>query len=391
MTRTTQVNRRRFLEVGALGVGYGFVAPRAHGAQSTRDSARTTGTVRMLGDGLGLGPADTAQVWTDLAANGDIVPDSYSNGGAVEQLETAVAKLLGKERAVFMPTGTLANHLAVRALASSGGRAVVQAESHLYNDSGDCVQTLSNMPLIPLAAGRGSFTLEELEGALERTGSGRVATSIPVISIETPIRRRFGETFDARELGRIVAFAKRHDIRLHLDGARIFLQSAYEGRTVAEYAAPFDTVYVSLYKYFNAPSGAVLAGSRAMLDKMYHTRRMFGAGLPAAWPFAAIAHHYLADFVDRFRQAIDTSEVWVQQIARHEAFTVTRIPNGTNLLRLKVASDTTRAETFRRRLRDVGITLGTPRADGSYLIGVNETWNRRSADELADLFVTSLG
>ena len=391
MTRTSDVNRRRFLEIGALGVGYGFVAPHANGAQSNRASARETGTVRMIGDGLGLTPGETARIWTDLAANGDIVPDSYSNGGSVEQLEAKVAKLLGKERAIFMPTGTLANHLAVRALAGGRGRAVVQAESHLYNDSGDCVQTLSNMPLIPLAAGRGSFTLEELEGALERTGSGRVATSISVISIETPIRRLFGETFDARELGRIVKFAKHHNIRLHLDGARVFLQSAYEGRAVAEYTAPFDTVYVSLYKYFNAPSGAVLAGSQAMLAKMYHTRRMFGAGLPAAWPFAAIAHHYLAGFVDRFRQAIDNSEAWVKQIERHEAFTVTRIPNGTNLLRLKVARDITRTETFRRRLRGVGITIGTPRADGSYLIGVNETWNRRSADELADLFVTALG
>ena len=388
---TTHVNRRRFMETGVLGVGYGLITPHASLAQSGRSSTGASTAVRMLGDGLGLTPPESARVWTELAANGDIEPDSYSNGGSVERLEAAFAELLGKERAVFMPTGTLANHLAVRSLAGGTGRAIVQAESHLYNDSGDCVQTLSNMPLIPLGAGRASFTLEELEAAVDRAGSGRVATSVSVISVETPVRRRFGETFGARELGRIVAFAKRHDIRLHLDGARIFLQAAYDGRPVAEYAKPFDTVYVSLYKYFNAPSGAILAGPRALLDEMYHTRRMFGAGLPAAWPFAAVAHRYLPGFSDRFRQAIDTSEAWVRRISGHDAFTVERIARGTNLLRLRVSTNASSAATFRRRLRDAGVTLGTPRAGSSFLIGVNETWNRRSADELAAVFVGALG
>ena len=212
-------------------------------------------------------------------------------------------------------------------------------------------------------------------------------TPVRVISIETPVRRHFGATFDRRELDRIAALAQREGIRLHLDGARIFLQAAYEGRDVAEYAAPFDTVYVSLYKYFNAPSGAILAGPRALLDGMYHTRRMFGAGLPAAWPFAAIAHHYLPGFIDRYRQAVDVSESWIAQIARHDAFAVERVPSATNLSWLHVKTGDVAA--FRRRLRDQGVTLGAPRA-GRILVGVNETWNRRAADELAGLFVAAL-
>ena len=117
-----------------------------------------------------------------------------------------------------MPTGTLANHLAVRELASGPGRAVVQAESHLYNDSGDCVQTLSNMPLVALGPNQASFSIEQLETAVERADTGRVATPIRVISIETPIRRRFGETFDANELERVVSFAR----TAPLDYARVF-------------------------------------------------------------------------------------------------------------------------------------------------------------------------
>ena len=385
----TTINRRRFLQVGGASVGLGLAAPGSGFAQ--RSGSATTGAtrVRMVGDGLGLTPAESARLWTDLTAGDRIVRDSYSNGGTVHALERQFAELLGKERAVFMPTGTLANHLAVRRLARGAGRAIVQAESHLFNDSGDCVQTLSGITLIPLGTGRGSFTLDEVQEVIGRTASGRVATPVSVISIETPVRRRFGETFDGAELDRIVTFAKQQGIRLHLDGARIFLQAAYEGRDVAEYAAPFDTVYVSLYKYFNAASGAILAGPRRLLDDMYHARRMFGAGLPAAWPFASIAHHYVPGFLDRYRRAVAVSESWTEAIARHGAFDVERIPNGTNLFRLRVAHRDLAA--FRKRVDEQGVTLGAPRSDGGgFLIGVNETWNRRRADELADVFVSAL-
>ena len=85
--------------------------------------------------------------------------------------------------------------------------------------------------------------------------------------------------FDPAEMQKIVALARREGIRLHLDGARLFLEAAYTGENVADVARPFDTVYVSLYKYFNAASGAILAGPRELLDGMYHARRMFGGGL----------------------------------------------------------------------------------------------------------------
>ena len=379
------VNRRRFLEVGTLGVGYSALVPHASATQSSQIA---TNRVRMIGDGLGFSPKELADIWTQLATTGEIEPDSYSNGGTVEHLENACAAVLGKERAIFMPTGTLANHLAVRALAGGTGRAIVQAESHLYNDSGDCVQTLTNMPLVALGPNQASFSIAQLETAVERAQTGRVETPIRVISVETPVRRRFGETFDANELERVVSFAKQRGIKLHLDGARIFLQAAYENRPVSDYTAPFDTVYVSLYKYFNAPSGAILAGPRSLLDGMFHTRRMFGAGLPAAWPFAAVAHHYLPRFTARFRQAADNAETWTGLISNHNAFVVERINNGTNLFRLRVTG--TDPLRFRAKLDRAGVSVGRPSATGQFLIAVNETWNRRPADELAAIFVEAL-
>ena len=343
----------------------------------------------MMGDGLGLTPAEQGRLLARMADEGRIERDSYSNGGTVQALEEQFAAILGKERAVFMPTGTLANHLAVRTLAGAGGgRAIVQAEAHLYNDSGDCVQTLSAIPLIPLAPGRATFTLEQVSETVDRTRGGRVSRPVSVISIETPVRRRSGETFDQRELERITGFARQEGIRLHLDGARLFLQSAYTGTDVAELARPFDTVYVSLYKYFNAASGAILAGPAALLDGMFHTRRMFGSGLPGAWPFAAVALNFLPGFIDRFTNAVAVSESFITEVDRHDAFHVERMAGGTNLFRLRVTG--TDPEGFRRRLREQQVDLGGVRADGSFIVGVNETWNRTTPDELAHRFRSAL-
>ncbi len=390
----TSIARRRFLQAGALGLGSGLLEPAGVLAQggvsrASVPSQPVSTRVRMTGDGLALTAAEQGRLLAQLAQNGQIDRDSYSIGGTVERLEERFATLLGKERAVFMPTGTLANHLAVRALAAgSGGRAILQAESHLFNDSGDCVQTLSGMTLMPLAPGSATFTLGEVREVLDRTTSGRVARPVSVISIETPVRRRFGETFNGADLDQVTAFARSQGIRLHLDGARLFLQSAYNGVGVAEYARPFDTVYVSLYKYFNAVSGAILAGPSALLDEMYHTRRMFGAGLPGAWPFAAVALHYLPGFLERFSAAVAVSESFIEQVTQNEAFTVARVPRGTNLFRLQVR--TSDPASFRLRLRERGIDLGAARSGGNFLIGVNETWNRRQADDLANTFVAAL-
>ena len=168
--------------------------------------------------------------------------------------------------AVYLPTGTLANHLALRRLARDGRRVLVQQESHVYNDEGDCAQQLSGLTLVPLAPGRATFTLADVEAELRRVETGRVHTAVGAISIELPVRRIMGEVFDFAEMQKITAFARERRIGLHLDGARLFLASAYTGISPATCAALFDTVYVSLYKYFNAASGAILAGPRHLLE-----------------------------------------------------------------------------------------------------------------------------
>lgn len=383
----TKLNRRRFIELGGVAGALGAVSPgfafgdaqRVRGDEVSDPDDRV---IRLSGDGLGLTTTQYSRLLAHLAEQKGIVPDSYILDGVVDELEKQFARILGKERAVFMPTGTLANHLAVRALAGGSSRAIVQAESHLYLDSGDCVQTLSNITLMPLAPGRAGFTADEVQQLLDQTRTGRVASRVSVISIESPVRRKQGAIFDPTELKKVVALARREGIRLHLDGARLFLEAAYAGKEVAEYTQPFDTVYVSLYKYFNAASGAILAGPRDLLDGMYHTRRMFGGGLSHAWPFAAVALHYLSGFSERFTRAIRSSDELIRVLRENNAFTIERIPSGTNLFHLHVRG--TDATAYQKKLAGMGAMLPAPSPDGRFLIGVNETLNRTTTATLAD-------
>src|SRR5437016_10850751 len=195
--------------------------------------------VQFCSDGLALSPAEYARLLAHLAETYGIATDDYSRGGVVAALEARMATLLGKEAAVFMPSGTLANHLALRLLARNGRRVLVQRESHLYNDEGDCAQQLSGLTLVPLAPGRASFTFDEAAAEIAGPPEARVAVPVGAISIETPVRRMAGQAFDFAEMQQICAFAREHGIGLHLDGARLLIESAYTGIAPARYADRF--------------------------------------------------------------------------------------------------------------------------------------------------------
>jgi len=277
--------------------------------------------------------------------------------------------------------------LAVRTLAAGSSRVIVQDTSHLNRDEGDCAQTLSALTLMPLAPDRATFSAADVQRILDETKGGRVLSRVSVISVETPVRRKLGEQFDRTALRDVVTLARREGIRLHLDGARLFLQAAYTGESVAETSRPFDTVYISLYKYFISVSGAILAGPRDLLDGMYHARRMFGGGLASVWPFALVALHYLDGFADRYASAVSISEELIRGLGRHDAFTIERISPGTNLFRLRIRGADPAA--VRQRLAAGGVMLSAPQEEG-FLIGVNETLNRSTAAELTNAFVRSL-
>ncbi|WP_396626359.1 threonine aldolase family protein [Luteitalea sp.] len=382
-----RVTRRGFVEAVGTTAGLAAFAPSAIGSTGAPGSPGRT--VHLSGDGINITPREYASLLDDLCQKADIAQDTYLLGGQVEQFERHWAQLLGKEAAVFMPSGTLANQLALRALAGSRRRVIVPEMSHVYNDTGDACQTLSALTLLPLAPGSATFTRAEVEAVLTRTAGGRVAADVGAILIESPIRRLSGQLFDRDEMTRIAALARERGLGMHLDGARLFIASAYTGISPADYAAPFDTVYVSLWKCFNCGIGSILAGPKRVLDGMFHVRRMFGGNLAVGWPAALVARHYMDGFVDRFTNAVRVSEAFYEQLARHPRVTIARIPDGTNLTRLTLNG--VDHATVSKGLAAHGLRLPAAGPDGVVTLAVNETWNFTTAADLVRAFTQALG
>ncbi|HQW43237.1 MAG: beta-eliminating lyase-related protein [Chitinophagaceae bacterium] len=381
------LQRRNFLKLAATSALIPATGLPAFAFKNKAADKKTVADFR--GDGLNHSPAEYANLLARLTETGSIMPDNYSIGGCVEELEIKFAKLLGKETAVFMPTGTLANHLAIRSLSGNNKRVIVQQESHVYNDTGDGTQVLSNLNLIPVGTNKASFTVEEVDSVVKKSESGRVAAKVGVISIESPVRRKQGEVFEYEQMKQIAAYAKANDIKMHLDGARIFLATPYTGVTVTEYASLFDTIYVSLYKYFNAASGAILAGPKSIIAPMYQNRRMFGSGLNQAWPFTAVANYYLDGFAERFVKAVAVSEDLIKKLSTNSRFEIHRIASGTNIFRLTVKG--MEAKTFVENLKSKNVIAraGGP-TPNDLILQVNESLLHSSAAELESIFVKSL-
>ncbi|MGH8061885.1 MAG: threonine aldolase family protein [Pseudoxanthomonas sp.] len=374
------MDRRRFLAVGGLAAATPVLSnPFAASAAASDPSFKR---INFTSDGLGLDPREYSTLLQQTAENGELQADNYSNGGLIAQLEEKFAGLLGKEAAMFVPTGTLANHLAVRQLAGTDRRVLVQAESHLYNDSGDCAQTLSGLNLVPLAEGKSAIGLDEIKSWVERSARGRVEMKVGAISIESPVRRKDHERVGFDELERISGYAREQGIRLHLDGARLFNLPYHSGKSIKQYAALFDTVQVSLWKHFNGASGAILAGDAKFIAGLFHTRRMFGGSLPHAWPQVALVANYADDYEQQYAKAWQAADRLIGLLQSGGRFRARKVLNGTSKFFLELPGITPELLAARAVGKGIVLPAGPPGAEEIGL-QVNATILRRSPEALA--------
>ena len=341
-------------------------------------------TVIFQGDGEPKTPSTMLQQLAVFDQEFTLETDSYSLGGNVEQLEKTCAEMLGKEAAVFMPTGTLANHLAIRKLCGVKPRAIVQEQSHLYNDSGDCATRLSSINLVPLAKARPYFTLEALKVAVEQAARGRVINPVGAVMVESPVRRQSGKIMPFDEMKAVTDYCRDKQIGSHLDGARLYMMAGATGISPVDYASLFDTVYVSLYKYFGAPFGAILAGTAEFTDGLYHDRRMFGGGLASANFAAALALCGIDGFEARFNRAMARASALFDKInGLLEGVNVEPFEHGSNIFPLKLASDVD-SKRFVKILKAHSVIVSSPDVDHSrrIMLTVNPTILRQDIQDL---------
>lgn len=340
--------------------------------------------LNLAGDAPDIDPADFAARLADAVKAKPPALDEYSRGGAVAAFEERMAAALGKERAMLVATGTLANLLALRAHAGGRGRrVVVQAEGHIANDSGDCASELAGLSLVTIP--HAGFTAAAIEAEITRAATARVAAGIAAVVVESPLRRGFGATVPLDGQAAIVAAARAYDVATHLDGARLYIASGFLGRPVRELTAPYDTVYVSLYKYFGVPFGAVLAGPAALVDGLYHDRRRFGGGLNQMWPIAVVADTALDGMEASWRAVAKRGRAVVKRLVEC-GVAVEEAPLGTNVFPLRAAN----ADRVAERAEALGVKLPAP-SGALCPVKANLSWTATSEDSVVEKLRTVFG
>jgi threonine aldolase len=199
--------------------------------------------------------------------------------------------------------------------------------------------------------------------------------------IETPMRRGANEIFPLAALADVVAVARAEGVACHLDGARLPIAAASAGRSIAAFAAPFDTVYLSLWKLLGLPYGAALAGPAAVLDGITHDRRRHGGALPQLWPLAAMVLADLDAKLECWPMLLERSVALRTALATDRRFKIAAIgTEPTNAFRLTTPD--LEPATFRVASRAQGLVLPEPQA-GGFAIRANAGWLATGIDEIA--------
>ena len=251
------------------------------------------------------------------------------------RLQERVAELLGHEAALFLPSGTMCNQIAIRLHTRPGGdELIAAANSHPVNYEAGGPAQFGGAMVRTIDTPTGIFEPERLEAAIRPAGD-RYAPRSRLVSVEQTTNLGGGRVWPLETVRGVLDVARAHGIRAHMDGARLMNAVVASGTSAAEWAGGFDSAWIDFTKGLGAPVGAVLAGSRELIDEAWRYKQMIGGALRQSGIVAAACLYALDHHVDRLADDHANARMLADGLAELEEFEVQ--PPDTNIVIAKVA------------------------------------------------------
>lgn len=226
--------------------------------------------------------------------------DVYAEDPSVNALEARVASLFGKPKALFFPSGTMANQTAIKLHTQPGEQLICDKYAHVYNYEGGGVSFNSGVSCQLVDGQRGMMTATQVEAAINPPDFYHSPLT-SLVTLENTTNKGGGACWDFNEILKIRAVCNAHDLGLHLDGARLWNALIAKSETPLDYGKIFDTISVCFSKGLGAPVGSMLVGDEVLMNKALRIRKMLGGGMRQIGALAAAASYALDHQFDRLK------------------------------------------------------------------------------------------
>lgn len=273
----------------------------------------------------------------------------------VVQLQERTAELLGKEAAIFMPSGTMTNQIALRVHCSPGDEFLCEAECHIYNYEQGAFAQLSGLVARTIPGTCGVFDVTALDGMVRPVNEHMVRTRL--LCLENTSNRGGGSIFPQAKVLSICEWAEHHGVLTHLDGARLFNASVASGLSPKQLSEPFDSVSVCFSKGLGAPVGSCLAGSREFIARSRRARKLFGGGMRQAGIIAAGALYALEHHVHRLEEDHVHAGLLAESVRSIAGLRLLGDTVETNIVIFKIDPDLGTAAEFAGKLLELGVQV----------------------------------
>lgn len=282
------------------------------------------------------------------------VGDDICDGDpTVDELQRTIAEELGKEAALFVPSGTMSNQIALRLHCSPGDEVLCDAECHIYCYEQGGYAQLSGLAANPLRGRHGILSLTDLDGQI-RGGDEHLVTT-KLLCLENTHNRGGGTIYPLARVQELCGWAREQGLATHLDGARLCNASAATGIPLADWAEPFDTVSVCFSKGLGAPVGSAIVGSAEAIRKARRIRKLFGGGMRQAGIVAAGALYALRHHRERLVEDHERAQRLADGIGAIEGLSPVHPRVPTNIVLFHVDPTLGDATNFQKRLEACGV------------------------------------